>query len=220
VQPTPLGASAASPWEHAQHKADAPNGVGWTMEGATLSGPAHHASPSLGRVVETATHAGLARPWLISVPASSDLAWTVARQPARVEDTRTLYVDGVTGEVRADIRYEQFGWGAKAFEWGIATHQGTQYGAINRWVMLSGCVAVWLLAISGLVMWWRRRPSSGLGAPTATPGPRVRAAVLGIVIPFSIIYPLTGLSLLAAILLDRVAMAVRRRFAISERTAP
>lgn len=216
----PATPPAASPWEHAQHEADEPGGVGWTMEGATLATPAHHTAPSLERVVDTANRYAIARPWLISVPASPDLAWAVARQPTRVEDTRTLYVDGVTGDVRADIRYGQFGWGAKAFEWGIATHQGTQYGAINLWIMLSGCVAVWLLAISGLVMWWRRRPSRGLGAPTAPPGPRVRAAVLGIVIPFSIIYPLTGLSLLAAILIDRTLVAIRRRFAISERTAP
>ena len=44
------------------------------------------------------------------------------------------------GPVKGDIRYEQYGWGAKAFEWGIFTHQGTQYGQINRIVMLAGCI--------------------------------------------------------------------------------
>ncbi len=76
--------------------------------------------------------------------------------------------------------------------------------------MLVGCIAVWVLAISGLVMWWRRRPSRRLGAPSVPPGPRLRAAVLGIVIPFCILYPLTGLSLLVALLLEQAVRAAMR----------
>jgi uncharacterized iron-regulated membrane protein len=148
----------------------------------------------------------------------------VARQTRRAEDARTLYVDGQTGAVRADIRWSQFGVGAKAFEWGVAVHQGLQYGQINRIVMLLGCVGVWVLAISGLVMWWKRRPPSlsrarpgrmRLGAPPAPPGPRVRAAVLGIVIPLSILYPLTGLSLIAALSLDWAMRRLRARSVIA-----
>ncbi|MBU1345640.1 MAG: PepSY domain-containing protein [Alphaproteobacteria bacterium] len=206
----PIAPPAASPWEHVEHKADAPQGVGWTMEGVGLSTPMHHAAPSLERVIQTATTADLARPWLISVPASSDLAWTVARQPAQVEDTRTLYIDGVSGQTRADIRYGEFGWGAKAFEWGIATHQGTQYGQINRFVMLGGCIAVWLLGISAIVMWWKRRPKGRLAAPPGPPGPRAKTAVLAIVLPLAILYPLTGLSLIVAVGLDRLVWLLSR----------
>lgn len=201
-------APAAETWAHAEHH-DEPAGVGWTMEHATM---AHGVAgtPSLARVVTAAEARALPRPFLISAPRSEGLAWTAATQPQRVEDTRVLYVDGVTGAVRGDVGYGQFGWGAKAFEWGVATHQGTQYGEANRIVMLLGCIAIWGLALSGLAMWWMRRPQGKLGAPTAPPGPRVRAAVLGIVIPFSILYPLTGLSLLVALLLDRTVRTAMR----------
>jgi uncharacterized iron-regulated membrane protein len=81
--------------------------------------------------------------------------------------------------------------------------------------MLGGCIAIWLLAISGVIMWWKRRPPNltkgRIGAPEAPPGPRVRAAVLGIVLPLAILYPLTGLSLIAALAIERAATLVRRR---------
>jgi uncharacterized iron-regulated membrane protein len=209
----PKAPAAASPFIHAEHPADAPVGVGWTMEGMVMP-TARAGSPSLSRVIEAADGQDLARPYQVSIPSNPALAFTAARQVKQVEDTRTLYIDAATGAVRADIRYDQFGIGARAFEWGIAVHQGTQYGWINRYLMLGGCIAIWLLAISGVLMWWKRRPpklSKGrIGAPDAPSGPRVRAAVLGIVLPLAILYPLTGLSLIAALAIERAATLVRR----------
>lgn len=211
----PKAPPAASAWAHAAHK-DHPAGVGWTMEGAVLpAAHVHDETARLSTVVAAADAQGLARPYAVSIPSDPALAFTAARENRRVEDARSLYIDGVTGQVKADIRYDQFGVGAKAFEWGVAVHQGTQYGRLNQFLMLGGCIAVWLLAISGLVMWWKRRPPDlargRIGAPEAPPGPRVRAAVIGIVLPLSILYPLTGLSLLAALLGERVVLALRRR---------
>ena len=200
----PTAPAAASPFAHASHK-DMPVGVGWTMEGMVM--PAPHVMPAkLSTVIASADAAGLVRPYQVSIPTDPMLAYTVARAVKQVEDTRTLYVDGATGVINADIRYGQFGVGAKAFEWGIAVHQGTQYGRLNQLVMLGGCIAIWLLSISAVVMWWKRRPpllSKGrLGAPVAPPGSRARAAVLGIVLPLAVLYPLTGLSLVVAVVLD------------------
>jgi uncharacterized iron-regulated membrane protein len=209
----PVPSAASQGFAHADH-GDAPAGVGWTMEGMVM--PASSPEPrNLSAVVAAADQAGLARPFTVSVPAGSDVAVTVAREVQQVEDTRILYVDGATGHVNADVRYGQFGVGAKAFEWGIAVHQGTQYGWVNRYLMLGGCVAIWLLAISGIVMWWKRRPpklgAGRMGAPVAPPGGRVRTAVLTVVVPFALLYPLTGLSLLAALLVDRLWRAIPPR---------
>ena len=205
----PPAPPAASPWAHAGPH-DKPQGTGWTMEHAVLHAPGH-GEARLSTVVATVTDAGMARPYLISVPTDPTLAWTIAGVVEQAEGARSLYVDGRTGALKADIRWDQFGVGAKAFEWGIAVHQGHQYGWTNRLIMLSGCIAIWLLGISGLMMWWKRRPrNGGLGAPPAPPGPRARAAVLGIVLPLAIFYPLTGLSLLAAIALDRIVSAIAR----------
>lgn len=203
-------APSAETWSHAGPHDD-PAGTGWTMEHAVLHAPGH-GEARLSTVIATVEAARLPRPYTVTIPASPDLAWTAARATERAGEARSLYVDGRSGAVKADIRWAQFGVGAKAFEWGIAVHQGQQYGWTNRIVMLLGCIAIWVLAISGLVMWWKRRPGrGGLGAPPAPPGPRARAAVLGIVLPLAILYPLTGLSLLAALALDRLGVALFRQ---------
>ena len=201
----------AETWSHAGPH-DEPAGTGWTMEHAVLHAPGH-GEARLSAVVAAVEAAGLPRPYTITIPDSPDLAWTAARATERAGEARSLYVDGRTGAVKADIRWAQFGTGAKAFEWGIAVHQGQQYGWANKILMLLGCIAIWVLAISGMMMWWKRRPRrGGLGAPPAPPGPRARAAVLGIVLPLAILYPLTGLSLLAALALDRLgAVLIRSR---------
>jgi uncharacterized iron-regulated membrane protein len=86
---------------------------------------------------------------------------------------------------------------------------------VNQFIMLGGCIAIWVLSISGAVMWWKRRPPNlrkgRLGAPPVPPDPRLRAAVLGIVLPLSILYPLTGLSLVVALLLDRAVRTMIQR---------
>lgn len=215
----PPAPAAASPWGHSEHHA--PAGSSWTMEGAVMHARGH-GEARLSTVIATVEAQGMARPYRVSIPGDPTLAYTAAHQPLRAEDARSLYVDGRTGEVKADARWSQFGVGAKAFEWGIAVHQGQQYGWANRLVMLAGCVAVWVLAISGLMMWWKRRPrgrrrstpastvGAALGAPYAPPGPRARAAVVGIVLPLAILYPLTGLSLVVAVLLDRLVSLVSK----------
>ena len=203
--PTP---AAASPWAHASH-GDEPAGVGWTMEGMVM--PLDHPVVArLSTVIARAETEDLARPYLISIPSDPALAFTVAHQATRVENSRALYIDGAEGTVKADIGYADFGPGARAIEWGIATHQGTQYGQINRCVMLAGCVAVGLLGVSALGMWWKRRPRGRLAAPPAPPGPRAKTAVLAIVLPLAILYPLTGLSLIVAVGLDRLVAALSR----------
>ena len=91
----------------------------------------------------------------------------------QVENARTIYLDPRSGEVLADVGFADYGPAAKTIEWGIAVHQGQQYGPINRYLMLAGCIAIVLLAISAVVMWWKRRPAGLLGAPVPQGAPRL-----------------------------------------------
>lgn len=200
-------APAASDWTHAEH-GDTPQGVGWTLDHAAMTTAV--APLDLDRGLAAAEDAGMPRPYLATLPQSPDRAVTVAYQNLRSEDARVIYLDR-QGDILRDVTAADFGVGARAFEWGIAVHQGTQYGQINRWIMLLACVAVWILSISALAMWWSRRPKGRLGAPVAPAGPRAKTAVLAIVLPLAILYPLTGLSLVVAVLLDLAVARLSRR---------
>ncbi|HAV49483.1 MAG TPA: PepSY domain-containing protein, partial [Brevundimonas sp.] len=206
----PPAPAAASAWSHGKGH-NAPSGTGWTMEHAVLHAPSE--GPGiLSRVIATAEAEGVGQPYTVSIPEDPSLAFSIARLTRQAEDARSLYVDGMTGQVVGDLRWEQFGGGAKAFEWGIAVHQGMQYGEINRLLMLFGCIGIWVLGISGGLMAWKRRPrGAGLTAPPRPTDPRARAAVLGIVVPLGVIFPLTGLSLLAALGLEAAWRGLRPR---------
>jgi len=202
-----------------------PPAVPWTLQETDIHAGhldgAHAGTPVVGidRVMAAADRAGLGRPFVVSVPREPGKAWSAAYMPAQVERTRTLYVDGLTGETVADIGYGDFGPAAKAIEWGIAVHQGTQFGRANQLLMAAGCVAVWMLGISALVMWWKRRPKAGLAAPARPADRRTYIPLLAVVLPLAVIYPLVGASLILVLGLDfvigRFAPSRRRLGAVS-----
>jgi uncharacterized iron-regulated membrane protein len=145
---------------------------------------------------------GLKRPFSLALPEGPGGAFVGDYRPDRVEDSRTVYLDQYSGRVLADVGFKDWGAGAKAVEWGIAVHQGQEYGPANRYLMLAGCVAILLLAGSAAIMWWKRRPKGRLGVPPAPADRRAAWAVLGVMGVVGAIYPLVGASLLLALLLD------------------
>jgi uncharacterized iron-regulated membrane protein len=123
-------------------------------------------------------------------------------RPLKLEDTRTIYLDQYTGKLLGDISFRDWYVGGKVIEWSTAVHQGREYGDLNRYLMLAGCAAVVLLAISSLTMWWKRRPSGQWGLPQAPADPGVARGLLAFMIPIGVIFPLVGLSMVVAGLIE------------------
>jgi uncharacterized iron-regulated membrane protein len=84
---------------------------------------------------------GVKKPFSVALPQGRKGAYTATSRPNRVEETRTVYLDQYSGRVLGDVGFAQYGPAAKAIEWGIAVHQEQEYGALNRYVMLGGCIA-------------------------------------------------------------------------------
>src|SRR5690606_38184083 len=106
-----------------------------------------------------------------------------------------------------------FGPGARLIEWGIATHQGQEYGEPNRLVMLAGCIAMLLLAGTAPILWWERRRGNRLVAPARSLDPRRARTVTGLMLALGMLFPLTGARMLAALVADRLWMGMKGKAA-------
>lgn len=212
----PAGAQAWSGGQHRRH-GEGSGALPWSLQGEAMAGMAHMAAPpaiTLDQAVAAADAAGLPRPYVLTLPAKPGGAWSAAYMPDRVEGTRTLYIDGADARVIDDVGYARYGPAAKAIEWGVAVHQGQQYGPLNKLVMLAGCLAVWLLGVSAVVMWWKRRPPGiswrGLAAPAPPADRRAYRALAAVVVPLGVLYPLVGASLLTVLGLDLLVRRIGR----------
>ena len=187
--PTPVG--------HGEHGGAAT--LPWSMQRAGVP-VGHGGDIGPDRALAAARARGIGDAWSLTLPASPGAPYLVSAAIVRTDDARAIHVDAGTGRVLQDARYRDFGGGAQAIEWGIAAHQGQQYGEVNRLVMLAGCLAILLLVVSAPVMWVKRRPR-GLGLPPGRSGRGLAALMAG----SGLLFPLTGLTMLAALLVERIA---------------
>jgi uncharacterized iron-regulated membrane protein len=207
---------------HAAHHSmsEAKPDLPWALEKAPqpASAPAAgRAAISVDAAVAALDRLGLKRPYSLALPDGPDGAYVGDYRPDRVEESRTVYIDQYSGRVLKDVGFKDWGPAAKAIEWGVAVHQGEEYGPANRYLMLAGCLAIVLLSVSSVVMWWKRRPAGRLAVPPAPADRRGYLGLAAIVAPLAILYPLVGASILIGLVLD---VALRRLFSLRRLMAP
>lgn len=189
------------------HRHDAP--LPWSLRGQMpMAGHGHH-DVGADAVLATARDHGLVPPLTLGLPHKPGAPYLAATTANRQPDAHVVYVDPFSGEVLLDARGRDFGIGAKAFEWGIYTHQGQQYGEPNRLVMLAACLGVLLLATSAPVMWWKRRRDDRLAAPPLPDWPGAGRGFVAIMLAVGALFPLTGATMLAALGFQRLRRALQ-----------
>ncbi len=199
--------------------------VAWTLQQATLpqspgaqvatanASPAH--AITLAQAVAAFDAAGLPRGYSVALPANAEGVFTASRFPADVTQERVVHLDQYTGQVLVDVGFADYGVAGKATELGITLHTGQQFGLFNQLLMLAGCLAIVLLAVSAVVMWWKRKPSGKLGAPVRKDGERVARNALIIAAVLGLIYPLLGASMLVVLLVEALMpKALQLRFGL------
>ena len=163
------------------------------------------ASPlPLGRILAQMRASGLTDGYDIALPTSPEGVYTVTYFPADPKLERTVYIDQYSGAVLKDIRYRDYGAVGKAISYGTSLHMGRYFGVANQIVCAAISLGLAMLAITGCVMWWRRRPSGALGAPARERAPvRMRGWKAALVV-LGIVFPLMGVTLVAVWVADRV----------------
>lgn len=201
VENTPIP-SSAEPKAH-DHSA---MGHGGEHDGMVM---AEHRIP-LQQVVEIAAARQVTPGYSITPPAGARGVYTIAISADDPRNDATLHIDQYSSKVLADVRWQDYGPVAKTVETGVMLHMGKLYGWPHQLAMLLICLLVLLSSVSGLWIWWSRRPSGRLAAPPLPASlPPMRGAI-ALLILLGICFPLVGGSMLVIWLLDCLLFARRR----------
>ncbi|WP_442110105.1 PepSY-associated TM helix domain-containing protein [Pseudomonas sp. NUPR-001] len=187
VENTPMPQSGA----HAEH-------AGHSMASSAPAAP----QVSLQQIQELAATRAVVPGYSITLPTSADGVYTIAVFADDPRNDATLHVDQYTGKVLVDVRWQDYNGVARATEVGVMLHEGKMFGPLNQIIVLLICLMILLGSVSGLVMWWKRRPEGGLGVPPLRHDlPKWKTAIV-IMVALGVVFPLVGVSLLAVWVLD------------------
>jgi uncharacterized iron-regulated membrane protein len=188
-----------APDEHAGHHHG--------LDGATTnSGGATDYRP-LDGLVPLVSAAGLQPPVLIAPPSRSAATWTAKsdtqNRPLRVE----LTLDGAHSTIVSRNDFSQRPLLDRVIDVGIAAHEGQLFAPLNQLLGLFTAASLWLVCISALVMWWRRRPAGVLGAPARAADARgAWALIVPLIVCLAVLLPMFGATLLMVLALEWVVL--------------
>lgn len=195
VQQLPIPQSTAS--GHSNHSGhhDASSAAQESVAGTSVN---------LNSVIALAQAKGAPPGFNVILPKGETGVYTVSAFPNDPTQEVTMHIDRYSGQVLADVRWQDYGLIPKAVEMGTAIHMGKYFGVANQLLMLIAALIVMLLSITGAVMWWQRRPkeSGVIGAPSMPPYVQNWRVPLAIVAVMGLVFPLVGLSLVIVLLLD------------------
>lgn len=142
----------------------------------------------------------------IQPPADAKGVWTLSHDSASYDSTtptadRTVHIDQYMGNILADVTYADYPALGKAMAVGIALHEG-QLGWWNVTLNAVFCLSVVTLCVTGVVMWWKRRPAGELGAPRYPRDYRLTLGVAAIAIILGLAFPLGGLAIILFAIID------------------
>ena len=202
--------------------------VAWAVENTPLpqsdphAGHRGHALPGasasperidLQQVVDTASRLGVQPGYSISFPGDEKGVFTVALFADDPRNDATLHLDQYSGQVLADIRWADYGLVARTVETGVMLHEGKLFGLANQLIMLLVCLLILLGSVSGLVMWWKRRPHGRFGVPPLRHDLPLWKGGVAIMFGLGLLFPLVGASLLLMLALDALGQWLTRRSA-------
>jgi uncharacterized iron-regulated membrane protein len=194
--------------------AGATNPPDWTIGGQAphaehrgMAMPAPALRPGdLSRVVATARTLPIAPPVLIAPPAMPGETWKVSSDAADRPLRSEARIDGATGRLLSTSGFADRHWIDRAVGYGVAVHEGAFFGLANQLLGTLTALLLMVLAVSGAVLWWRRRPIGLLGAPIPLSRPRFGAVLVGAVLLLGLLLPLFGASLVTMLLVERTLL--------------
>ncbi|MGR6329009.1 PepSY-associated TM helix domain-containing protein [Sphingomonas sp. XXL09] len=191
--------AAAGPGTRGMEGAHAEHG-GMAMEHPRIS------YAPLDRLIASVAPLRLAGPVLTAPPAGPGQPWT-AKSDAADRPLRTDLELDADGHILSRKDFATRRLVDRLVGYGVALHEGALYGWLNQLVNLLTALGLMLLTVSGVVLWWRRRPQGVLGAPHRRPRPALAWGLVAVIVALGVLLPLFGATLIAVLLAERLALA-------------
>ena len=184
--------------------------VPWVMEASSLPEPHQHVHPvdaaiGLNEIDAIAQALGFGT-YRVSPPVGASKTWVISTSTAAGDTEnpwaeRTVHLDPASGDLLADIGFADYPLLGKAMAAGIPVHEAK----LGLWNWLANFILVSLvvvIALSGVLLWWQRRPAKtkALAPPVASPGFSRTVIIAALLV--SLLFPLSAAVLLAVIVLD------------------
>ena len=201
--------------DHASMNHSAKKEVPWALEqtllpesGSTagVNGLPNDVPVVLETIVALGRAKGLQGRFQVNVPADDKAVWTISQDSQSYDSNtpttdRTIHIDQYTGKILAEVGFNNYSLAGKTMAVGIALHEG-QLGLWNIALNIAFCLMVLMVAASGIVMWWKRKPSGQMAAPLYPKGFEVPYGVFGLGAVLAIAFPMGGLAILIFALID------------------
>lgn len=203
--------AAPMPRSHAAGAAASDEHAGHAGHAASPSGHDADAVAGTDRIARLLALRHMAQGYWLYLPNGPDGVYTAMTYPDQPQGQRTIYVDRYSLQpIGPEVRFADYGSVGKAIELGVQLHMGNYFGRLNQLLMLLPCIAIWVLTVSGVAMWWKRRPRGTVGAPPPIAGARATGLV-AVLLVAGLLLPLFGGSLLLIAAVDRVFVRLRPR---------
>lgn len=133
---------------------------------------------------------------------------TMAGDIVDPRDDRTAHIDQYSGALITEVTWQDYSPFAKAMAAGVSLHQG-DLSVWNKIANVVFCLAFILISITGVVMWWLRRPTgqARLGAPPRFEQDGIWKTGLATLLVIGVAFPLAGFTIVLTLLLDWLLMS-------------
>jgi uncharacterized iron-regulated membrane protein len=166
---------------------------------------------SMDRIVEIAQQRMPGNNLTIWFPRAPNAVYLVTANNERgPQVNEILFLDRATGEILEDRYSSQTKIMYRLGTWNYPLHVGTIWGLPSKILWLAACLVLVTSPVTGVWMWWLRRPPGRLGLPRRVDARRPRWLIVAVTVT-SILLPALGISVVLVLLADFVATRMRTR---------
>jgi uncharacterized iron-regulated membrane protein/cytochrome c-type biogenesis protein CcmH/NrfF len=169
--------------------------------------PPVDAFSAFDRLVPLAASLHLAYPVKIMPAAMRGGTWTIKSDSQDRTLRDVVQADPQTGAIIRRVNFNQTMLIDRMVLTGVAAHEGQLFGPFNQLLGLITTMGLVTLSLSGLIMWWRRRPAGVLGAPMPLLPPRFSWALILLIIALGIYLPFLGGSMILIALTEHFVLS-------------